>query len=634
MLQIAEDAYLGDARYRVTVDGTRVGKTFTASALHASGQADTLTIQGDWAPGTHTVAVKFLNDAWGGTPDTDRNLYVEGITYNGVAVPGGSAALYSAGAKAFDFTDTAAPAPGGGGGTSGPDKLTVYLSGDAWNGNPQATLTVNGAPVGGVLDVAASHAHDDVSAFTVEGNFGPAPKVGLSFINDASSGTPGQDRNLYLGGFTYDGVEQRGLKSTLGWDQTQEFTLSATSAPAMRAADFVGKLGVCVHLDYFNTAYGLPDGSSTDMAKVTKALGYLGVHNLRVGVPTPETLPQLQALAAAGYKFDVLMPSSSSDGQLKGQLDAIRPILGAVTSIEGPNEVNLTSDFSWNGQQGDAAARGYQQALYTAVKSNPDFAGIKVDALTLAGVGTDYYAAFGDMSHSADAGNMHVYSYNSAAPAPTIRYALGLAGQVTPGLPTVFTETNYTSAPAIQGSTTEAVQGKYVLELIMDTAQAGVAQTYLYELLDVRNDPGQTGSDMHYGLFHADGTPKSAATGLHNLTAILADTGPNASGFQPDSFAYSLSGLPASGNSMVLQKSSGEHDLLVWAEPELWDATHQIEVPATARPVTLNLGTQHAHVDVFDPLVGTTPIASYHYASSVQLTLLDHPLVVQVSDIA
>ena len=29
------------------------------------------------------VAVNFLNDAWGGTPATDRNLYVNAITYNG-----------------------------------------------------------------------------------------------------------------------------------------------------------------------------------------------------------------------------------------------------------------------------------------------------------------------------------------------------------------------------------------------------------------------------------------------------------------------------------------------------------------------------------------------------------------------
>ena len=49
----------------------------TATALHGSGQADTLEIQGDWAPGSHTVSVTLVNDLWGGTSDTDRNVYID-----------------------------------------------------------------------------------------------------------------------------------------------------------------------------------------------------------------------------------------------------------------------------------------------------------------------------------------------------------------------------------------------------------------------------------------------------------------------------------------------------------------------------------------------------------------------------
>ena len=41
-LRITQDAYQGDSQYAVYVDGRQVGGTFTAKALHNSGQYDTL----------------------------------------------------------------------------------------------------------------------------------------------------------------------------------------------------------------------------------------------------------------------------------------------------------------------------------------------------------------------------------------------------------------------------------------------------------------------------------------------------------------------------------------------------------------------------------------------------------------
>ena len=394
--------------------------------LRIDGEHDTLTLNGDWAPGAHAVEVAFLNDAWGGTAATDRNLYVESIAYNGAALSGGAAALLSAGARSFAFAEAAPvvvkPAF---------DTLTVYLSGDAWNGNAKATLTVNCVAVGGVFDVAAVHAKDEVPAFTVTGQFGAAPTVGVSFINDAYGGSPVADRTLFLGGFEYDGVVHLGMKEFLAYNRTLDFTLSAAPTPAMRAADLIDRLGVCIHLDYLDTNYGLSGGGGPNVPLMLSSLGYLGVQNLRVGVPTAETLPALTALAKAGCTFDVLMPSTSSDALLKGQLDAIHQIAGSVVSIEGPNEINLTADFGWNGQQGDAAGRAYQHALYAAVKADPALASIDVYGLTLAGVGGDKYAAFGDMSADVDAGTMHVYYPNGLAPASTLRYAAGLS-DITP----------------------------------------------------------------------------------------------------------------------------------------------------------------------------------------------------------
>lgn len=45
------------------VDGKQIGGTLTASALHGSGQSDTVTVLGDWSRGNHTATVTFLNGA-------------------------------------------------------------------------------------------------------------------------------------------------------------------------------------------------------------------------------------------------------------------------------------------------------------------------------------------------------------------------------------------------------------------------------------------------------------------------------------------------------------------------------------------------------------------------------------------
>jgi len=107
VLGISEDAYQGDAQFTVSVDGKQLGGTFTTTALHSSGVSQSFTFKGDWTPGAHAVVVNFLNDAWGGSAATDRNLYVNGITYDGT-VTGQSAVLGVTGPQNFSVTDSTA----------------------------------------------------------------------------------------------------------------------------------------------------------------------------------------------------------------------------------------------------------------------------------------------------------------------------------------------------------------------------------------------------------------------------------------------------------------------------------------------------------------------------------------------
>ena len=204
VLSMSEDAYQGDAKFTVTVDGRQLGGTYTATAPHAAGGSQNFTFMGDWASGTHTVAVNFLNDAWGGTAATDRNLYVNGISYDGAAT-GQSAALMGAGPKSFALTDgTAVPAAVTG---SGSDSLVLEISEDAYLGNAQFTVAVDGRQLGGTFTATALHGSGASQAFVFKGDFGPgAHAVAVKFLNDAWAGTPATDRNLYVDSVTYRGA--------------------------------------------------------------------------------------------------------------------------------------------------------------------------------------------------------------------------------------------------------------------------------------------------------------------------------------------------------------------------------------------------------------------------------------------
>jgi hypothetical protein len=108
VLNVSEDAYQGDAQFTVSVDGKQLGGTFTAAASHAAGASQNLTFKGDFGSGQHAVSVNFLNDAYGGSAATDRNLYVNGITYGGVAT-GQSGVLFSTGPMAFTVSGGTTP---------------------------------------------------------------------------------------------------------------------------------------------------------------------------------------------------------------------------------------------------------------------------------------------------------------------------------------------------------------------------------------------------------------------------------------------------------------------------------------------------------------------------------------------
>ena len=110
VVEVSEDAWGGDAQFLVSVDGKQVGGTQTATASHGAGETQRMTFMGDFGSGQHQIGVRFINDAYAGTPDTDRNLYVHAVELNGVHAAKDQAVLLSNGTVNFTVDTRSASA--------------------------------------------------------------------------------------------------------------------------------------------------------------------------------------------------------------------------------------------------------------------------------------------------------------------------------------------------------------------------------------------------------------------------------------------------------------------------------------------------------------------------------------------
>jgi hypothetical protein len=144
VIGMAEDPYQGDAQYVVMVDGATAA-TGTITVLQSSDQSQEVSVK--VPDGQHTVKVSFVNDAWGGSAQTDRNLYVNYVKYDGASVWAATTGLYRTG---DELTVTVPPPP------VQPTSITLNA----------VNLTISdNAPAGTVLATAAVSMSDG-SQFT------------------------------------------------------------------------------------------------------------------------------------------------------------------------------------------------------------------------------------------------------------------------------------------------------------------------------------------------------------------------------------------------------------------------------------------------------------------------------------
>jgi len=288
-----------------------------------------------------------------------------------------------------------------------------------------------------------------------------------------------------------------------------------------------------------------------------------------------------------------------------------------------------------------------QRDLYTAVKSDPALAKYPVWSISESGaqrdnVGLQFLTIppgaqtlVPDGTQYADYANVHNYVYHPHSPYPAdnktwdaadptaaskvdglygnfgvtwARRFRGYTQEQLNTLPRVTTETGTN----IEGPVTEEIQGLNLMNLYLAQFKRGYAHTSVYLLRD-RTDEG---GNQSFGFYQADYSPRKAAIYLHNLTTILADKSALAA---PGQLEFAIVNQPKTVHDLLLQRSDGTFQLVVWDE-RLSGEDH----------VTIHFGVTHASVKIYDPTIGVEPVQTPNNVSSLELALSDHPIVLAI----
>lgn len=419
----------------------------------------------------------------------------------------------------------------------------------------------------------------------------------------------------------------------------------AEEVAAQPTAAFLDSIGVVSTFD----DRGQPYSRTLEMLK------YGGFRWLRGGIEGltkngPLTIDTFLTLhREAGVKISWGLGSGISDLDTLLATGRILAKAGALLAFEGNNEPN-NWPVSYNGRKGGGrsswrAVAELQADLYRSVKEDPllaaypvwsisepgaqtddvglQFLQIPADAITLMPADTRY----------ADYANVHNYLYHANSPHPADNKSWdasdpsssspvdGLYGNFgrtwaqkfrgysedeLTHLPRVTTETG----AAVNGEVDEALQAVHLVNLYLAQFARGYSYTSVYILRDRTDEEGV----QSFGFFRPDYSPRTAAHYLHNLTRILADESMKSS---PARLDYSIEPQHETVHDLLLQHSDGAFQLVIWGEALEGEST-----------VTIKLKKSVATASIFDPTIGTLPIAKHTDTSEIVLTIGNHPIVV------
>jgi len=370
--------------------------------------------------------------------------------------------------------------------------------------------------------------------------------------------------------------------------------------PGHTAQSFVDSVGVNVHLaDRI--------GPYSNSKRVVRLVEYLGVKHVRdVLHDSAHQAGALRALASVGVDADLIanLVTPQEIGDWMGYVnDAIVAALelpkSVVGSIEGPNEFDKSGAQDW-----PVLLREIQTYLYQTVVSIHALSHALVVAPALSSSVNP--AELGDLSDVSDVGNLHAYPPGGQEPESNVDVQLGRAIVETPARPVWVTETGYNDASitgADGNSVTDATEAVYIPRIVAENYAAGIARTYLYELLDDPN-VGESTKKAHFGLFRSDGSAKPAAIALRNLLSMLMDRGSRG---VTEPASVSTSATPSDFHELLLAKHDHSAWLLMWRSESVWNPQMGQGTSAPSSAVEV-CGPRGSQVTLYAPSQSENPL--------------------------
>ncbi len=341
------------------------------------------------------------------------------------------------------------------------------------------------------------------------------------------------------------------------------------------------------------------------------------------------TIPTISS-SAAGLSWEKWEPVStlfSIPGRNSGPLTTaliqrIEQLSGnTIDSFEGPNELDINTP-NWIDVD-----RDFQKSIFSSVQSasSPHRPQVIAPSLAFVAKGKEFRGTLAGF----DEGNLHSYPAGKM-PSAVFPEQLDLAKAVFGDKPIVMTETGYHNAlndHSDQPGVPEQTAAKYIPRLFLENFCEHIPRTYLYELFDEKPDPSLSNNQLHWGLVRADGTEKPAYLALKNLLHELND---NAKPGPPLALSWTLSDSGPAIHHLLLKKSNGEFDLILWQEVSSYNTWTHREVHNDPANTTLLLGKEARQVVLFEPVLQAAPIQTYKNVSSVPVSIPDHPLVIEI----
>ena len=405
---------------------------------------------------------------------------------------------------------------------------------------------------------------------------------------------------------------------------------------ATRTYSLLSSLGVNTHLASWDLpSWGITGTWAGAEAKILAELQYIGVTNIRNSTPQGSAqLSEVTDFAKAGYKFELVQTATNGSVNVSTDISTLAALQssvpGSILGYEGSNEYN-TNGYVLNGQYsyGNLAWGAYDdQVSRAALQANSSLSGVSYIAASTSTVSSAPW-----VGSYVDKSNWHVYAGYGQQLQSNMVGAVAAAQATASGKPVIISEAGSSSASYNQTNWgfvgDEYTQAIIDTNAVLDAFNDGASQTFLYELMD---DNSTGGLEDNFGLFNVDGTAKQAAWGIHNLTTLLADSGTTASTFATSSMTFTLSGLPTTASDMLLQKSSGTYDLVLWnSGATVWNTTTNTEAYVASSNVSVQLDGVHQTVRVYNLMASTNAIQTFTDVSSFSVGLSKDPLIVEIS---